>query len=151
MTQLFISSVQKEFQTEREPLFLTHYIERAGTGTLDIIRLCTGAGLPEPQFRSEGEHFVATIWRDWLTDDVLAGLGLNERQLKAVAHVRAKGEIANSTYQELTGAAKRTAHRDLLDLIEKGVFEKHGTTGKGVVYRMISKGATKGPKGPSTE
>jgi hypothetical protein len=42
------------------------------------------AGLPEPQFRSEGEHFVTTIWRDWLTDDVLAGLGLNERQMKAV-------------------------------------------------------------------
>jgi predicted HTH transcriptional regulator len=130
-----------------EPLFLTHYIERAGTGTLDMISLCAKNGLPEPQFRSEGEHFVATIWRDWLTNDLLSGLGLNERQLKAVSYVRSKGEIANSTYQELTGVAKRTAHRDLVNLVEKGIFIKHGTTGKGVVYRIIIKGVMNGPKG----
>jgi ATP-dependent DNA helicase RecG len=132
-------------------LFRVQYVEKAGTGTTDMIADCLDAGLPEPTFQQSGPHFVTTIWRVWLTDDVLAGLGLNDRQLKAVAHVRSKGDIANSTYQELTGAAKRTAHRDLVDLIEKGVFEKHGTTGKGVVYRMISKGAIKGPKGPEPE
>ena len=31
-----------------EPLYLAHYIERAGTGTLDMIRLCREAALPEP-------------------------------------------------------------------------------------------------------
>ena len=37
-----------------------------------MIRFCAEAGLPEPQFRSEGAQFIATVWRDWLTDDVLA-------------------------------------------------------------------------------
>ena len=30
---------------------------------------------------------MTTIWRDWLTDEVLAELGLNERQLAAVIAV----------------------------------------------------------------
>ena len=67
-----------------EPLYLAHYIERAGTGTLDMIRLCREAGLPEPEFRSEGERFVTIVWRDWLTEEVIASLNLNDRQKQAV-------------------------------------------------------------------
>jgi len=33
-----------------EPMYLTGYIERMGTGTRDMIRRCTEAGLPEPEF-----------------------------------------------------------------------------------------------------
>jgi predicted HTH transcriptional regulator len=33
-----------------EPLYLTQYIERMGTGTRDMIRRCREAGLPEPVF-----------------------------------------------------------------------------------------------------
>lgn len=46
-----------------EPLFLTRYIERAGTGTLDIIELCRAAGLPPPEFRQEQGHVIQTLWR----------------------------------------------------------------------------------------
>lgn len=46
-----------------EPLFLAHYIEKAGTGTLDIISLCKDAGLPEPDFRQDGGQWVVTLWR----------------------------------------------------------------------------------------
>ncbi len=45
------------------------------------------------------------------------------------------------------GVAKRTAHRDLIDLVKKGVLEKIGKTGKGTAY-VLRKGAIKGPKGP---
>jgi len=130
-----------------EPLYLARYIERAGSGTQTMIDLCREAGLPEPDFEQRSGSFVVTLWRDWLTDEVLAELGLNERQRKAVVYVRTDGPISNSSYQELTGVAKRTAHRDLTDLVGKGVFEKHGTTGKGVFYQL-AKGAKKGPKGP---
>ncbi len=34
-----------------EPLYLTKYIERMGTGTLDMIRRCRESGLLEPEFR----------------------------------------------------------------------------------------------------
>ncbi|MDD3856875.1 MAG: ATP-binding protein [Methanoculleus sp.] len=33
-----------------EPISLPGYIERMGTGTRDMIRHCTEAGLPEPEF-----------------------------------------------------------------------------------------------------
>lgn len=36
-----------------EPLYLTQYIERLGTGTGDMIRRCREAGLPEPEFSLE--------------------------------------------------------------------------------------------------
>ena len=71
-----------------DPLYLTHYIEKAGTGTLDMIAHCQEAGLPEPDFEQRSGQFVVTLWRDWLTDEVLSGFGLNERQKKAVAFVK---------------------------------------------------------------
>ena len=43
-------------------MYLVEYIERMGTGTLDMIRRCSEAGLPEPEF-AVAEGFVATIRR----------------------------------------------------------------------------------------
>lgn len=119
-----------------EPLYLAHYIERAGTGTLDMIRLCAEAGLPEPEFRAEEERFVTVIWRDWLTDEIMFRLELNARQRLAVQYVKSNKRIGNSEYQEIVGVAKRTAHRDLSDLVEKGIFVKIGTRGKGTFYEL---------------
>ena len=45
-----------------EPLYLTKYIERMGTGTRDMIRLCREAGLREPQYAIR-DGFVQTLWR----------------------------------------------------------------------------------------
>jgi ATP-dependent DNA helicase RecG len=44
-------------------LFLARYIERAGTGTLDMAALCTEAGLPPPQFRVEQGQFIQVLPR----------------------------------------------------------------------------------------
>ena len=46
-----------------DPLFLAHYIEKAGSGTLDMIGLCREAGQREPEFRQDGGQFVQTLWR----------------------------------------------------------------------------------------
>lgn len=45
-----------------EPLYLTKYIERMGTGTGDMIKLCREAGLDEPEFTLT-DGFVTTIRR----------------------------------------------------------------------------------------
>lgn len=127
-----------------EPLFRVKYVEKAGTGTTDMITDCRNAGLPEPDFEQRGPHFVITIWRDWLMEDVIASLGLNERQQKAIIHLKTRRQIGNTEYQKLMGVSKRTAHRDLTELVEKGILEKIGTTGKGAAY-VLRKGAIKGP------
>ena len=45
-----------------ESLYLAEYIERMGTGTLDMIRRCVGVGLPEPEF-AVTDGFVTTVRR----------------------------------------------------------------------------------------
>jgi ATP-dependent DNA helicase RecG len=111
-----------------------------------MIKLCRAAGLPEPQFEQRGGSFVITLWRDWLKPEVLAGYDLNERQLKAIDYLKIHQTITNSIYQLETVSSKRTASRDLEELIGKALLERVGTTGKGVYYRLV-KGATKGSKG----
>ncbi len=45
-----------------ESMYLLRYIEKMGTGTVDMIRRCAEAGLREPEFEA-GEGFVTRIWR----------------------------------------------------------------------------------------
>jgi len=122
-----------------DPLFLAHYMEKAGTGTLDMIELCRKAGLPEPVFEQRSGQFVTTIWRSNLTPAFFAGLGLNERQQKAAEYVLSKGRITNREHQRITGTTSRTAFRDLEDLMQKGVLRKIGTTGRGAYYVLSGK------------
>ena len=132
-----------------EPLFLAHYIEKAGTGTLDMIALCGEAGLPEPEFRQEGGQFVMTMWRDWLTDEVISQVNLNERQLEALAIARREGRLTNSRYQEVTGASRATAKRDLADLVSKDILVARGA-GRGAYYEVRRKRVENGSNGSST-
>ncbi|MBU2228108.1 MAG: DUF4062 domain-containing protein [Proteobacteria bacterium] len=117
-----------------EPLYLAHYIEKAGTGTLDMVAQCREAGLPEPDFEERAGQFVVTLWRDWLTAEVLAGLDLNERQKKALAYIKITGQFTNREYQQITGAIARTASRDLEGLVKKGIVRMVGTTGRNAYY-----------------
>jgi len=132
-----------------EPLYLAHYIERAGTGTLDMIRLCTEAGLPEPEFRSEGERFVTVIWRDWLTDAEMDKLGLLDRQKVAVREAKTRGGISNSRYREITGVSDSTALRDLRQLAGLGVLQKVGGTGRATHYSVARTKPVINPSNPS--
>ena len=52
-----------------ESMYLVNYIERMGTGTLDMIRRCVAAGLPEPEF-TVTDVFVARVWRSAPPDRV---------------------------------------------------------------------------------
>ena len=46
-----------------EPLFLTKYIEKAGTGTVDMLERCRMAGMRQPEFRIDDGFFILTVWR----------------------------------------------------------------------------------------
>lgn len=82
-----------------ESLYLARYIERVGSGTQTMIELCREAGLPEPQFEQRSGFFVVTLWRDWLTAEVMEKLNLNDRQKRAVAIIKAQGKITNREYR----------------------------------------------------
>jgi ATP-dependent DNA helicase RecG len=77
---------------------------------------------------------VVTLWRDWLTDQVLAAFHLNERQVQAVRHAKVAGRITNAQYRELTGISDSTALRELRLLTRIGVFDRVGGTGQAIYY-----------------
>jgi ATP-dependent DNA helicase RecG len=121
-----------------DPLFLAHYAERAGTGTLDMIARCRDAGLPEPTFEQRGGQFVITVWRDWLTDKLLAELSLNERQTKALQLARAQGRVTSADLQEAAGCSRATALRDLDELVTKRILRRTGEK-RGTHYLLATK------------
>jgi ATP-dependent DNA helicase RecG len=94
-------------------------IDAWGRGTIKIIETCLEAGLPEPELIERDGGFLVTLFKDKFTEEQLVRLGLNQRQLKAVQYVKAKGKITNKEYQEVNEVSKRTASNDLSELVEK--------------------------------
>jgi predicted HTH transcriptional regulator len=132
-----------------DPFFLVRYIEKSGTGTLDMIARCVEAGLPEPEFEQRAGQWVVTLWRDWLTLDVMDRLGLDETERKLAVYIKTRKMITNQAYQELFKVSKATATRRLESLTRKGVLQRKGTTGRGTFYELRKKRLTKGSKGSS--
>jgi ATP-dependent DNA helicase RecG len=69
---------------------------------------------------------VVTLWRDWLTEEVLTGFHLNDRQLTGLAGLRLEGRLTSGMYQEQAGVSRQTATRDLEDMVKKGILERRG-------------------------
>jgi len=122
-----------------KPLFLARYAEQAGTGTLDMITLSREAGIPEPDFEQQGDEFVVTLWRNWLSKKYLVSLDLNERQMKVIDYLKTKQQITNIEYRDMTAATPKTASRDLEGLVEKGILELKGK-GRGAHYVIVKSG-----------
>ena len=87
-----------------EALFLARYIEKYGTGTLMMIRESLAHALPEPDFTQRGGEFTITLWRDWLTAELMIQLDLNDRQRLALAYLKIHGKITNAEYQQAASA-----------------------------------------------
>jgi predicted HTH transcriptional regulator len=93
-----------------EPLYLTQYIERMGTGTGDMIRRCREAGLQEPKFEMV-DGFTLTLWR---TKDSSVGVKPSGK-MSGILSVKMSGKIVllikekpDITIPELAGRLRRT-------------------------------------------
>jgi predicted HTH transcriptional regulator len=124
------------------PLYLAHYIEKTGYGTIQMTTGCRDAGLPEPEFSQSGREFVVTLWRDWLTDAVLAEFRLNDRQKKIISFIKSHARITNAECQNLTGAARKAISRDLGGLVDAGLLVRIGER-RGVYY-VLARSKRKG-------
>jgi ATP-dependent DNA helicase RecG len=74
--------------------------------------------------------------KDVFKDDYLRKLGLNERQIAAVAYLKEHGSITNAEYQKLGQVKRRQATNELGELVEQDVVKRAGRVGRGVVYRL---------------
>ncbi|MDI6768350.1 MAG: putative DNA binding domain-containing protein [Anaerolineales bacterium] len=119
-----------------EIFFNIGWIERWGSGIQKILDECAAAKLPEPMFEEKQGALWVAFRHDILVEGQLRSLRLSERQVRAVMLIEEKGSITNSEYQELGQVSTRTASRELADLVQKGILEQVGLTGKGTFYRL---------------
>jgi ATP-dependent DNA helicase RecG len=116
--------------------YLAGFIEQYGSGTVRMVQWMKEAGLPEPEYREEMGGFSVYFYKDIYTEEHLRKMGLNERQIKAVIYIKGKGAITNKEYQEIAGVSKPTATRELAALVDMGLLEQRGITGRGTLYEL---------------
>ncbi len=95
-----------------EPMYLAGYIERLGTGTGDIIRLCKEKGLKEPEFFQE-EDFKSIIWRTLKTAREVTG------QATGQATDHETGQATGQVTGQATGQVEESIRRVLLVIFDE--------------------------------
>lgn len=108
-----------------EGLYLTQYIERMGTGTGDMIRLCQAAGLREPEFSIRG-GFVTTIWRDSKVDQAETPEASGKMSGKIVQPMRDYPEITIPELAAQLSRTERTIERLVKRLREDEIIARIG-------------------------
>lgn len=119
------------------PLYLADYIQRTGSGTIEMIKQCQAENVPEPQFvLIRNVEFRTILPRTTFMSGLLEKQGLNERQIKALQLVKEKGAVALADMQaHYKEANQKMLYRDLQDLVKKGFLKKQGGT-KGRKYTL---------------
>ena len=114
-----------------DSMYYVRYIEKLGTGTLDMVRLCEQSELAPPVFSQVGAEFLVSLGR--FDRQQFEEIGLNARQIEVMILLRSQKRVSNANVQTLTEANRKTVSRDLDDLVEKGLIERHGQ-GRGTYY-----------------
>lgn len=91
-----------------------------GIGTGDIIRLCAGHKLKEPEFRQE-EEFIMTIRRK-------VGNGLTENQATILGTIRQNPKISATDLTSVVVISKRRVEDDIAKLRDMGILQRIGST-----------------------
>lgn len=116
-------------------LYQWGFIEELGLGIDQMIEEMVEAGHTPPGFKATSHIFTVSLSNKqerpaapkWT-------LNMNERQVKALSHVRENGSITNSGYRQLCPqVSAETLRLDLVDLVEKGLLLKIGSK-KGTHY-----------------
>ena len=114
------------------------FIEKYGTGIYMIKELCEEYGIPGPEyeicdvetklvFRSGGKAVV-------ISEIEKLGVGLNERQSRALKYAFREGIITNRIYAAINEVSSKTASLELGDLVRKGLL---GVEGRGRSTKYI--------------
>ena len=126
----------------------TELIENYGSGIERIFNDCKVSGFPDPEFKEVDGGFQVIFCKDMYTRDSLTQMDLSKRQINALLAITERGTITNREYRDLTSVSDRTALRDLNDLCIKGLLERVGKTGRGMIYALIRQKPAKPAKNP---
>jgi ATP-dependent DNA helicase RecG len=106
-------------------------VESVGTGIQRMMSACRKHGLPEPEFKEEFGGFTVTMYNEYKK--------LNERQRKAIEHLRNGNEfINNEIYRAINNLSddektKKQSQRDLKELYDRKILDSEGSR-KGTKY-----------------
>ena len=123
-----------------ESFYNVGIIEHWGTGTLLIANALKAQQQPPPEFDVSSPHtfkvkFVAAEQRE---EPVSRKSDLNARQMQAIEYLGSHAQITSAEFQELFGASKATATRDLSNLARKGILVQMGK-GSGIAYKLANR------------
>lgn len=109
-----------------------HFGEKIGSGMQRMKDICKAGNAPYPKAEYTDTHFYITF-RQSTEYLKMAGketefdlLQLNERQKKGLEYIKKTGKITTKVYMDLTGTIRRTAIRDLADMVNKKVLKIGG-------------------------
>jgi len=100
-----------------EPMYLAGYIERLGTGILDMVDICKKAGLKEPEFKIE-DVFKIILWRN--EEAALEFTGQATPQ--ATPQVTPQDEFIRRVFIVLKGELTRVEIQEKLTLRDRKSF-----------------------------
>jgi len=112
-----------------------------GTGFERIREVCKKENAPFPEIEFNENYFYVTFKqsKEYLKlaekeKVIKRSLSLlNDRQRKALDHIREKGKITNKEYVKINNVSRETAKRDLSDLVDKSFLKIIGK-GRGLYY-----------------
>ena len=93
---------------------------------------------PTPVIEEDCGCLIVRLFKDNFVEEQLVKLGLNRRQVKAVLYVKEKGKITNKEYQKINDISKRTASREILELVSFNILEQAGNFGAGSFFQLIT-------------
>jgi len=107
--------------------FFAGLIEQWGTGTIRMAAALKEAGHSAPEFDAATVGRFRVILREGPAIKArLRELGMNNRQLLLIAHLREYGRITNRAYRELTGLSDEAARKDIAGLLDLGILDAVG-------------------------
>ena len=131
-----------------QALATLHLMEQRGGGFARMRDAMLNHGLDTPGFSEQDGYFVVTFpgptgnYDRIKTPESAAGLvspaveaQLNDRQKKIVAQVARTGHVTSRWCVSNLNVVKDTAHRDLVDLVNRGLLVRTGR-GRNVAYRL---------------
>ena len=112
-------------------------MDKRGTGFLRMREDMAKWNLPNPEIEEKQGWFVIRLKNPNVEKiSKICKNGLNERQKKAIEHIKIKGKITNKEYQDICKVNRIMAFRDLSELVRKNIIEKIGKTGRWTYYMM---------------